>query len=184
MSWKLQPGQQDQETKRSKVCGTGSIQFGEFNITQRYVYVSTVSQQNADIQSISSTRGVGLLQAFLYQVHQHHSQPPTYPALKERIVSSCAYRVSASGLITNGRNTPLSTSTYPSPPGTPPLRHLALMDRLRQARYKLEERRLGAVGRDWTTLDAFERLVREQDVGIGQVWLDGQSVSHIPYEAC
>jgi hypothetical protein len=82
--------------------------------------------------------------------------------------------------MTNGRNTPLSTSTYPSPPGTPPLRHLALTDRLRQARYKLEEKRLGDVGPDWTTSDAFECLVRDKDAGIGQVWLDGQSVSDVP----
>ena len=86
--------------------------------------------------------------------------------------------------MTNGRNTPLSNSIDPSPPGTPPLRHLALTDRLRQARYRLEEKRRGDVGRDWTTPDAFERLIREQDAGIGQVWLDGQSVSDIPHEGC
>jgi hypothetical protein len=129
-------------------------------------------------QSISSTRGVGLLQAFLYEVHQHHSRPPTSPPLKEHIVSSCAYRVSASGLSTNGRNTPLST--YPSPRGTPPLRHLALGERLQRTGYVLKEKEFGGIGRDWTTSDAFEALVRKDISGIGQVWLDGQSVSHQP----
>jgi len=46
----------------------------------------------------------------------------------------------------------------------------------------LEEKRLGDVGRAWTTSDAFERLVREQDAGIGQVWLDGQSASDDHYK--
>ena len=93
-------------------------------------------------------------------------------------MSSCAYRVSTSGLSTNGRNTPLST--YPSPPGTPPLRHLALSDRLQRTEYELKEKSLGEIGSGWTTSDAFEALVRKEDSGIGQIWLDGQSVSHPP----
>jgi para-aminobenzoate synthetase len=95
--------------------------------------------------------------------------------LNEVIVSSCAYRVSTSGLTTNGRNTP--RSTFPSPPGSPDLRHLALTDRLQRSGYKLEESGFGEVGKGWTTSDAFEALVRKENTGIGQVWLDGQSVS-------
>jgi hypothetical protein len=151
-----------------------------YNITQKYVYPHIIPI-TADRQSISSTMGVSLLRAFLYEVHQHHCRPHTYPALNEHIVSSCAYRVSASGFTTNGRNTPLSTR--PSPPTTPPLRHLALSvtDRLHQTPLRLEENRLGKIGRDWTISDAFEALVRKPDLGIGQIWLDGQSVGLIPY---
>lgn len=130
----------------------------------------------ADLQSISSTRGVALLHAFLYEVHQHHAQPKSYPALKEHIVSSCAYRVSAAGFTTNGRNTPIST--YPSPPGTPPTRQIALNEALLQPSWKLQSKRLGSIGADWSTSDAFERLIRDPKQGIGHVWLDGQSVSH------
>jgi hypothetical protein len=170
-------GQLGRERLRSKVSGIGNIQSGEFSITRKYVPdlllpLKTIYRSND--QSISSTRGVGLLQAFLYEVHQHHSRPPTFPPLKEHIVTSCAYRVSTSGLSTNGRNTPLST--YPSPPGTPPLRHLALSDRLQRTEYELKEKELGKIGRDWRTSDAFEALVRKENSGIGQVWLDGQSV--------
>jgi len=39
------------------------------------------------------------------------------------------------------------------------------------------EKQLGEIGKDWTTSDAFEALVRKENSGIGQVWLDGQSVS-------
>jgi hypothetical protein len=42
----------------------------------------------------------------------------------------------------------------------------------------LKEKSLGEVGRDWATSDAFEALVRKENSGIGQVWLDGQSVSY------
>jgi hypothetical protein len=42
----------------------------------------------------------------------------------------------------------------------------------------LREKELGEIGRDWTTSDAFEALVRKENSGIGQVWLDGQSVSY------
>jgi hypothetical protein len=44
----------------------------------------------------------------------------------------------------------------------------------------LKEKEFGGIGRDWTTSDAFEALVRKDISGIGQVWLDGQSVSHQP----
>lgn len=128
---------------------------------------------DADSQSISSTRGTALLHAFLLEVHSHHGRPALYPALKERIVSSCAYRVSAAGFTTNGRNTPLPA--YPTPPGTPPLRSMTTPS-LPERRWRLAERRLGDVGMGWSTSDAFERLIREKDRGLGQIWLDGQSV--------
>jgi hypothetical protein len=41
----------------------------------------------------------------------------------------------------------------------------------------LKEKELGEIGREWNTSDAFEALVRKENIGIGQVWLDGQSVS-------
>ena len=77
---------------------------------------------------------------------------------------------------TNGRNTPLST--YPSPPGTPPLRQLALSERLQRTEYELREKSLGEIGSGWSTSDAFEALVRKENSGVGQIWLDGQSVSY------
>lgn len=46
-----------------------------------------------------------------------------------------------------------------------------------ERQWTLAERNLGTVGRDWSTSDVFERLVRGTERGLGHVWLDGQSVS-------
>ncbi|WVQ82863.1 hypothetical protein IAT38_004998 [Cryptococcus sp. DSM 104549] len=114
-------------------------------------------------ESISSTRGASLLQAFLHEVSIHHKHPSTFPALSPSIVASCAYRV-------------VSTSSTPSEqPGA-----TLIPNGSGHKPLSAVQEQFGDLGVELKTQDVFERLVRipsrkGKEKAVGEVWLDGQT---------
>jgi len=121
-----------------------------------------------------------LLQAFLDAVHAHHASPSSYPPLTDNIISSCSYRVaSASRSISRPSSRPPSrlASAWPTPPISPTGSNSS--DALAGPSHSLRmvERKLDA-GRDLSTQDVFERVVRSRkgkERAVGEVWLDGET---------
>ncbi|WWD22621.1 hypothetical protein CI109_107114 [Kwoniella shandongensis] len=133
-------------------------------------------------ESISSTRGPALLQAFLNEVHLYHKRPTTFSSLKPEIISSCAYRV-ASRAAKLPRSRRVSLSGLPTPPITPSGSRAATPSGTRAVSAKpshMAEKKYGVVGKGLRTQDVFERLVlsptrKGKEKAIGEVWLDGQT---------
>ncbi|KAK8844826.1 hypothetical protein IAR55_006676 [Kwoniella newhampshirensis] len=132
-------------------------------------------------ESISSTRGAALLQAFIDQVYLHHERPSSFPTLHTDIISSCAYRVAARAAKLP-RSRKASVSGLPTPPITPTGSRAPTPSGTRNASKPshMAEKRYGEVGRDLKTQEVFEKLVRNpsrkgKEKAIGEVWLDGQT---------
>lgn len=83
-----------------------------------------------------------------------------YPRLEKQIVSACTYRVAASAAPTR--------STSPVP-GLNPVRE--------KARLQLAERRFADLGKERETSEIYERVLRTEENRVGEIWLDGKSVS-------
>ncbi len=94
------------------------------------------------------------------KVHAHHDSPPVFPRLEHQLVKACTYRVAASASAAPTR--------APSPTG-PGLAQYALYDR------RLE----GGLERE--TSDMYERIVRADTERVGEIWLDGKSVSQLSW---
>ncbi|WVQ94380.1 hypothetical protein IAU59_001459 [Kwoniella sp. CBS 9459] len=132
-------------------------------------------------ESISSTRGADLLQAFLNEVNSHYSSPAAFPPLPADIISACAYRVAASSRPTSSPSLSRTSSILPTPPRTPsssrPASRLGFSRSAGNA--NMLEKRFGDSGRSLRTQDVFESLVQLSRKGkeraIGEVWLDGQT---------
>ncbi|WWC90289.1 uncharacterized protein L201_005222 [Kwoniella dendrophila CBS 6074] len=131
-------------------------------------------------ESISSTRGSALLQSFLAKVNETNSAQSVYPPLPAHIISSCAYRVSA---IARSRPSTRPSSALPTPPVTPSPSRAPSRIGSRRNGLKLQEKRLGDIGKELRTQNVFESLVKENRAGsrkgkekaIGEIWLDGQT---------
>ncbi|WVF66767.1 hypothetical protein IAT40_001509 [Kwoniella sp. CBS 6097] len=132
-------------------------------------------------ESISSTRGADLLQAFLNEVNVHYASPPSFPPLPSDIISACAYRVAASSRPASSLSLSRTSSILPTPPRTPSSSRPA--SRVGYSRSagnpNLLEKKFGDLGRQLKSQDVFEGLVRQSRKGkeraIGEVWLDGQT---------
>ena len=141
--------------------------------------VVTTDRTGLRNQSISSTHGRVLLQAFLNEVHVSHSLPPSYPPLAEHVLSSCAYRVAARGLRKVGQAS-RSASPFPTPPISRSASQASIPESSKAASLRLVEHSFGDHGRDLATEVVFEHLIRSRkgkERAIGEVWLDGKSVS-------
>lgn len=103
-----------------------------------------------------------MLHAFLDKVHAHHGQPPVFPRLERQLVAACTYRVAASAAPTRAAS--------PAPSPTSPTKAEA-------PRYVLEDEDFGSLGQDRDTAEVYERIVRSDAGRIGEIWLDGKSVS-------
>ncbi|OCF44981.1 para-aminobenzoate synthetase [Kwoniella heveanensis CBS 569] len=118
-------------------------------------------------ESISSTRGADLLQAFLDEVNAYHSSPASFPPLPADIISACAYRVAASSRPLSRSRT---SSILPTPPRTPSSSRPAS---------RLGYSRSTDLGRQLKTQHVFESLVnwsrKGKEKAIGEIWLDGQT---------
>lgn len=90
------------------------------------------------------------------KVNEHHGAPPVFPRLNHQLVKACTYRVAASASAAPTR------APSPSGPGL--------------AQYVLRERLLDG-GRERETAEIYERIVRADTARVGEIWLDGKSVS-------
>ncbi|WVR03036.1 hypothetical protein IAU60_000025 [Kwoniella sp. DSM 27419] len=128
-------------------------------------------------ESISSTRGAALLQSFLAEVNSHHASYGVFPALPPQIKSSCAYRVASASRPSLSR----TSSILPTPPRTPSTsRPSSQRGVSRMIKSRMPEYRFGAKGRELTTPEVFERLVRSpsrkgKEKAVAEIWLDGQT---------
>lgn len=157
-------------------------------------------------QSISSTRGTALLRSYLLAVQTHHSDPKSYPALLPSILSACAYRVAAAPSSKPSTPRTPGGGPWPTPPISPEGSQSsgdeadADPDATANAKanvnavggpnapgrvprfrgFRLVERRFGEIGKGVETREVFERVVRSRkgkERAVGEIWLDGQTVS-------
>lgn len=82
-----------------------------------------------------------------------------YPKLDKHLLRACTYRVAASAAPTR---VPSPVSGAQDQP---------------EAHYALLEKRLGDLGRERQTSEAYERIVKTDTRRVGEIWLDGKSVS-------
>lgn len=77
-------------------------------------------------------------------------------------MAACTYRVASSAAPTRAAS--------PAPSPTSPTKAEA-------PQYALEEESFGSLGQDRDTAEVYERMVRSDKNRIGEIWLDGKSVS-------
>jgi len=119
-------------------------------------------------QSISSTRGVQLIQAFINNVNEYHHLPESFPDQKMDILAACPFR--STNLF--GTNAVASSSKTT-------LDHGCLLPTAghRLAKISLKCRRFKDVGRGKRTQEVFEKVVcGETRSRLGEIWLDGETV--------
>lgn len=89
-------------------------------------------------------------------VNKHYGCPTSYPKLDKQLIKACTYRVAASVAPGPGSSVAFTNT---------------------EAHYLLVEQQFCGLGLERSTAEVYERLIRSNKDRVGEVWLDGKSVS-------